>query len=261
MLAMNLSLLKLASILVILCVTLLAGLIPFKRRLSPSAARDFPIGEALAAGVFLGAALLHMLGEVSVPGGHGHGHAHGGDEVYPWPFLICGLSFLLLLFLEHLGSEVRHQKVDSNHAITLLTVIILCIHSLLAGAAVGIVSDFSAALILSAAILAHKWAESFALAVQLNKSGLSSNWRIGYFIIFALMTPLGILFGESVTLFHGDTAWPEMIFTALAAGTFLYIGTLHGLNNAPMIKRCCNLREFSFVIIGFLLMALVRVWA
>jgi hypothetical protein len=38
------------------------------------------------------------------------------------------------------------------------------------------------------------------------------------------------------------------------------LGTLHGLERCVMVERCCNLRDFSFVIIGFLLMASVAMY-
>jgi len=48
--------------------------------------------------------------------------------------------------------------------------------------------------------------------------------------------------------------------SALAAGTFLYLGTLHGLENATLVKPCCDLKRFYFVILGFGVMAVVAIW-
>ena len=47
---------------------------------------------------------------------------------------------------------------------------------------------------------------------------------------------------------------------AASAGTFLYLGTLHGLSRAVMVQQCCNLKQYTFVIIGFSLMAIVAIW-
>jgi zinc transporter ZupT len=110
------------------------------------------------------------------------------------------------------------------------------------------------------AIITHKWAESFAISIQLNKSTLSSKYAIMLFLSFALMTPLGIgigwYFGRDVS----THSLIDPILMAVSAGTFLYLGTLHGLERCVMVQRCCNLRDFSFVIIGFLLMAAVAVY-
>ena len=43
----------------------------------------------------------------------------------------------------------------------------------------------------------------------------------------------------------------DPILLSASAGTFLYLGTLHGLERCVMVERCCNLKDFSFVIIGF----------
>lgn len=45
----------------IFVVILLAGWYPFKKRIKDDRHIDFPVGETLATGVFLGAGLLHML--------------------------------------------------------------------------------------------------------------------------------------------------------------------------------------------------------
>lgn len=44
------------------------------------------------------------------------------------------------------------------------------------------------------------------------------------------------------------------------AGTFLLFGTLHGLASMPLIRRCCNQREFLAAALGFAVMAVVAVW-
>ena len=98
------------------------------------------------------------------------------------------------------------------------------------------------------------------MSVQLNKSSLRPTQSIFFFLIFAMMTPLGIYLGyyfgrgiETASLF-------DPILVATSAGTFLYLGTLHGLERCVMVERCCNLLDFSFVIIGFLLMASVAAY-
>jgi zinc transporter ZupT len=106
----------------------------------------------------------------------------------------------------------------------------------------------------------HKWVESFSLAVEVNKAKLSAKMRWLIFLIFSVMTPLGVCIGNQVSSGDALNGLREAIFTALSAGTFIYIGTLHGLTQSAMIKRCCNLREFVFVIFGFALMATVALW-
>lgn len=242
--------LKLFFALSILVVILLAGWYPFKKRLRKEEHFDFPVGETLATGVFLGAALLHMMPESNAL-------FHRMGYHYPFAYLITGSIFLLFLWLEHVGKELYHHNDASHPAFAILAWLMLSIHSLVLGTALGFSHEYSLVIMLFLAIITHKWAESFAIAIQLNKSSLTSRKSIALFLLFALMTPLGIFIGwfcghgvETNSLF-------DPILIAVSAGTFLYLGTLHGLERCVMVERCCNLRDFSFVIIGFLLMASV----
>tara|TARA_B100000508_G_scaffold98072_1_gene76951 strand:+ start:706 stop:1446 length:741 start_codon:yes stop_codon:yes gene_type:complete len=241
------------SILLILIVTLAAGAYPFVKKIRSAKKLDFPIGESLASGVFLGAGLIHMLGDSA----QGFIDAHVD---YPFAFLIAGVSFLFLLLLEHIGREMYEHNGAQSSAFAVLTLVMLSVHSFLAGAALGFSSSFSVFLVILLAILAHKWAASFALAVQLNKSQLRIKTSIMLFIVFALMVPLGILFGDAVMHRLHNMPLLQPIFSALAAGTFLYLGTLHGLKRAVMVEKCCNLNRFKYVMIGFTIMAVVAIW-
>lgn len=237
----------------IFIVILLAGWYPFKKRLKDDQHIDFPVGETLATGVFLGAALLHMLPEAS------NLFSQLGYS-YPFAFIITGAVFLVFLWFEHLGKELYHHHDASHPAFAILAWAMLSVHSVMLGAALGLAHHNSMIIMLFLAIITHKWAESFAIAVQLNKSSMSTNKSMIFFFIFSLMTPIGIYFGwyfghgiETNSIF-------DPILIAASAGTFLYLGTLHGLERCVMVERCCNLRDFSFVIIGFLLMASVAIY-
>lgn len=237
----------------IFIVILLAGWYPFRKRIKEETHVDFPIGETLATGVFLGAALLHMLPESSTLFKEMGYH-------YPFAFIITGAVFLLFLWFEHLGRELYHSKTTQLPTFALLAWTMLCIHSIMVGAALGLAHFNSVIIMLFLAVITHKWAESFAIAVQLNKSSLTTNQCLVFFFIFSLMTPLGIYIGwyfghniETHTVF-------DPILISASAGTFLYLGTLHGLERCVLVERCCNLRDFSFVIIGFLLMAAVAIY-
>lgn len=245
------------SILLILLITLVAGAYPFLKKIRREQGLDFPldfpIGESLACGVFLGAGLIHMLGDAA----QGFIALHYD---YPFAFLLAGSTFLILLLLEHIGREIYEHNGAQTSAFAILTLIMLSIHSFLAGAALGFSTSTSVFIVILLAILAHKWAASFSLAVQLNKSQLPIKTSIVLFAIFAVMVPSGIIFGDTVThrLHHMPLLQP--IFSALAAGTFLYLGTLHGLKRAVMVEQCCNLKRFKYVIIGFIIMAIVAIW-
>ncbi len=242
--------LKLFFAVSVFLVILLAGWYPFKKRKKNAESLDLPIGETLATGVFLGAGLLHMLPESAaefVQRGY----------TYPFAYLITGLVFLVFLWFEHVGRELYHHRKGNHPAFALLAWLMLSIHSLVLGAALGFSQEYSLVIMLFLAIITHKWAESFAIAMQLSQSSLSRLQSISLFLAFALMTPLGIYLGWY--LGHGVHTQTilDPILISISAGTFLYLGTLHGLEQCVMVERCCNLKYFSFVIIGFLLMGSV----
>lgn len=243
---------KILSVLLIAIVAGIGGVFPFLKN-KRSKINDFPLGQALASGVFLGAGLIHMLGDAA------EGFSQLGAQ-YPWAFFIAGAVILAFLFIEHLGREVlEHEGGNSGH-FAIMAFVMLSIHSFLVGAALGFSSQTSVVLLLLLAVLAHKWAASFALAVQMTKSAISKPVAMLLFVLFVTMTPLGIVFGSVVEHNVHLPGVFEPIFNAIAAGTFIYLGTLHGLSRAFMIEKCCNLKNFSFVIIGFALMAVVAIW-
>jgi zinc transporter 1/2/3 len=243
--------LKMLFALIILFVTIISGFYPFWKKQQTMVFQS-QIGEALAAGVFLGAGLIHMLGDSAAEFNAVH-------VAYPLAGLLCGATFLFFLLLEHIGKDIYHHQ-GSNNNFAILATIMLSIHSFLEGSALGVSGSILMSILIFLAIIGHKWAASFALAIQINKSNLSLKIGILLFTIFALMLPAGVIFGSLSRQYLTNYPLIEPIFTALAAGTFLYLGTLHGLERAVLVKDCCKLQAFSFVIIGFSLMALVAIY-
>ena len=227
-------------------VILISGWIPFYKKNKQNHHHE-SFNETIATGIFLGAALMHILPE-------SHELFVQQNVVYPYSYLIAGLTFLFFLWLEHLGKELYHNKI-TQHAFIGVAWIMLSAHSFIEGSALGLSQDISLLVMLFLAIISHKWAEGFAMAVQLNKSEQSTQTNYILFLFYALMTPFGILLGYHFN--HETLNLYSPISMAISAGTFLYFGTLHGLERCVMVQRCCNLKHFSFVILGFLFMAVV----
>lgn len=243
---------KILAIILIFLIALLSGIYPFFKRVTQKSF-NFQAGEALACGIFLGAGLLHMLADA------GRSFAVLG-YTYPFSFLLAGLTFLILLLLEHTGREIYEHQGEASPGFAVLACLMLSTHSFLEGAALGLSASFSVFLVIFLAILAHKWAASFALAVQITKTSLSIRSGLLLFLMFAVMTPLGIAVGSCVSQGIQAASLPTAVFSALAAGTFLYLGTLHGLSRSIMVDRCCNLANYLFVMVGFAIMAIVAIW-
>lgn len=246
-------LLKISLTLLVVGISLLAGRLAFRSDRSESTSLALGLGEAFAAGVFLGAGLIHMLGDADATF-----NAQGID--FPYAPLLCGAVLLLLLWAEHLGHLMAQRSGQSSHVLPLTAVAMLSIHSLLMGAAFGITTSFSLAMAVFVAVLAHKGAASFALGLELVRSAMPKTKQWQLFLFFVVMFPIGVGLGQAVS--HMTDAHPlvEASFSAVAAGTFLFFGTLHGLAASPLISRCCNAKEFAAAVAGFVLMAVVAIW-
>lgn len=244
---------KLAMLAAIFLMTIVSGFYPFFQKWKTTKVMNFPISESLAAGVFLSVSLIHMLGDAS-------GNFYRLNVKYPMAFLLAGCMFLFLLWLEHIGRELNTRKGEASGAFAVLATIMLSVHAFLMGVALGLIDKMSVAVVIFFAIIAHKWAESFSLAIQIHKSPFNFKKTLFLFGFFSLMTPLGILLGTSATTFFGNYPLLAPVFSSLAAGTFLYLGTLHGLEKATLIRQCCDLKRFYFVILGFAIMAVVAIW-
>ena len=179
---------------------------------------------------------------------------------YPYAMVSCGAVMLFLLWVEHLANHAAEQPDSNSRIVPTTAVLMLSVHSLLMGAAFGISTSVALTVVIFIAVLAHKGSASFALGLELGRSSFSriSAWRL--FLVFVVMFPLGALLGQSLSTASQAHPLVEASISSMAAGTFLFFGTLHGLASSPMIERCCNRREFAGAVAGFALMAVVAIW-
>jgi zinc transporter 1/2/3 len=92
---MDMLLLKLLALVLIFAVGMMSGMLPGRMDESGPGANRLTLGNAFAAGVFLGAALLHML-----PDAEEKYSALAVGTGYPLGALTCGFGFLILMVLE-----------------------------------------------------------------------------------------------------------------------------------------------------------------
>ena len=211
------------------------------------------LGNAFAGGVFLGAGLLHMLADSN----ENFAELMPSAD-YPIPSLIAGLAILFILGIDQLG-RARSQAVVTQSSTLLL--IVLSIHSLIAGLSLGLEKSMTASLAIFFAILAHKSAAGFSLGTSLVASGVSADVRRNHLLIFAFATPIGVALGGLMTTVMQDrhVQIAEMIFDGLAAGTFLYIALMDICREAfhEAFQRWLKLALAS---LGFIVMAIVALW-
>lgn len=260
---------KLILMLAVLLAGALGGALPLRATGELRAGRFLGWGNALAAGVFLGTGLIHML-----PDADAGWRALGWN--YPMAFGLATLAFVLMLLFEHVvlpesahqamhapsDDRFSHVEVDAHggfEAYAVLTA--LSIHSFVAGAALGAQAELAGALVIFAAIMVHKSTAGFALGVSLVRSGLPRRRSWELLAVFSAMTPLGIVIGALLgeALQGGARPIVESTLVALGAGTFAYVATMDILRDELMAPGG-RLSKWLMVFAGAALMALLAIW-
>ena len=256
---MNMLWLKILSLIIIFAIGLLAGLFPLNKGLSDKGKKRLILGNAFAGGVFLGAGLLHMLAD----GIENFNSLYAGVD-FPFPMLIAGAGFILILILDRSLSRDSHSHVHiekSGAATPVILFIVLSIHSIIAGASLGLEGAAISAMAIFFAIIAHKGAAGFSLGISLKQADYSRKRHTGTIMLFAAMTPLGVLLGTlfSALMSNDISSMFEMIFDCLAAGTFLYIAITEIISKIFNDTRN-TWTKLIFISAGFALMAVVAIW-
>jgi len=191
------------------------------------------------------------------------------DSDFPISHALAAVGFLVVLFIEEILFGKKHvAKADSSGEVSATEssayalVVILSVHSALAGAALGTEDTFSASLVIFLAIMAHKGAAGFALTLDFVNAGLSGVKSIRFLTLFASMTPLGIILGAGLDALlqdrHGRLF--EGLFDAIAAGTFLFVAIFEIITR-EFAKRQAMPVKFAALCAGIALMALIAIWA
>ncbi len=250
---------KILSVLIIFAAGLLAGITPTRIRVSQQGDRHLTWGNAFSGGVFLGAGLLHML-----PDARENFVAFAGDVDFPFPALICGAGFLLVLLLEKAalgGSEDVGRMSGERPVYPFVLCFILSIHSIIAGVSLGLEGTLASSIAIFIAIIAHKGAAAFALGISLRESDFPTSRHVKIICFFSTMTPLGVILGTVFsTMFSGKTdAAFEAVFDALAAGTFLYVAVVDIIEEV-FDRPHDRWLKVLLIMSGFGLMALIAIW-
>lgn len=222
--------------LVILLAALAGGALPLLSRRSD---RLLHLFIAFSTGIFLGVVFLHLLPQVAqmaqeglMDASHIHdGQAHGtdphgaGGPPHPgadvWFFVLLGVVGMYLL--EKLVIDAFDPSDLSRHVtVGYASMLGLCVHALTAGlglAAAGTRPELAGPMLVS--VVTHKLPESFSLTSVFMLAGFPARKILIIVVIFALMTPAGMLIGGWLTELLSDSG--IRVLTALAAGTFLFV--------------------------------------
>jgi zinc transporter 1/2/3 len=134
--------------------------------------------------------------------------------------------------------------------------IALSVHSFFEGFALGLSKSFETAFSIFLAILIHKGIAGMSLGISLVRTFPDDLTLCKWLVFsFAISSPVGIALGMSL---QNSDEIVEIIFTCMAAGTFVYIGcsevVVHefSLPGQRVIKLCAYLLGASIIILLWL---------
>lgn len=262
---------------VVAAVGLAGSLLPWILGRRVASNRVLALSDTFAGGILAGAGLIHLLGA-----GIDSFHAALPGLTYPLALLVAGVGFLLILLIEgvivagHAGHDapapqpasaaIQHEMDwhpggmgSVTHPVILL--VVLSIHSIILGLALGSQSALAGAVIVFLAIVAHKGAAGFALGVGYQRTGRTRRLALPQLSFFAAMTPLGIVVGASIgaVLTGGAGTLFEAVFDSLGAGTFLYIAMLDIIKN-EFDSPNHHAQKWLAAASGFAVMAILAIW-
>ncbi|MBN1924575.1 MAG: ZIP family metal transporter [Prolixibacteraceae bacterium] len=249
---------KIISVVLIITAGITGGIIPMGKKVAKGGNR-LTFGNAFAGGVFLGAGLMHLL-----PDAMENFSSLKLNSDFPFAALICGLGFIFILALERVIARKESAEIlsSSKNKFPLILLIVLSIHSIIAGMSLGLETTILSGTVIFIAIIAHKGSASFALGVNLVNDNINKKLIIKTILFFSIMTPVGIVIGTVLDNIESSSTslWFEAIFDSLAAGTFLYIAVLEIINDV-FANGKFRYQKFGFLLIGFLLMAFIAIYA
>lgn len=117
---------------------------------------------------------------------------------------------------------INDKKSKCCNMTPFILMIALSVHACFEGLALGLQTNLTSALSIMLAIFIHKGAAASALGISLVKA-FPNDFRMVRWLmfVFSSATPLGIAIG---ILASGAGEIVDVIFSSLAAGTFVYIG-------------------------------------
>jgi zinc transporter ZupT len=144
-------------------------------------------------------------------------------------------------------AEIHEPKFNP---VPYVILVVLSIHALLAGFAVGADDEDQQAAILLGALSIHKFTAAVSLAIVFIKANLS-RWRsLQMTMAFSLSTPIGIGAGMALLSAGSSESILPSVFMAIGSGTFLYIGTLETLVDEFVESHAHRYQKFAAYFVG-----------
>lgn len=228
----------------------------WSRRLTKQSSdgRVLSLANCFAGGVFLAAGLIHVL-----PDAQAQLATVFPSMDYPLFGLLATASFALMVIIDQIGRRGAGENQSVVSAAILF--LVLSIHSLITGFALGLEDQSVTAIALLIAVLAHKGTASFALGLKISPVSRQTGQFFGRMLAFSLTTPAGVLLGLWMLNRLSGSNGPliEGVFDALAAGTFLYVAVFEILSQEFKDRGGAIAKSIAMVL-GAALMAVVALW-
>ena len=141
------------------------------------------------------------------------------------------------------------DKNDKNTLTPYILLMALSLHGIFEGIALGVLNNNSECIILFIAIIAHKWAESFALGISFYNAGIQTKIFIEMLTIFTFFTPVGILIRM---YFYKSGLVIEGIMLSISSGTFIYVSTSEVIVEEFSSKGSKHIKFWCYLMGGFL---------
>ena len=150
-------------------------------------------------------------------------------------------------------NKEEHYFTPTSTMTPYILLIALSLHGLFEGSALGVMKTMKNTIFLLLAILAHKWAESFALGISFYKSGTEKGTFIKMIVLFSLFTPFGILIG---LIFSGAGVLIQGILLSISGGTFIYVSASEVIVEEFSISKYKYWKYIFYLLAGILVAVL-----
>ncbi|KAH0787856.1 ZIP Zinc transporter family protein [Histomonas meleagridis] len=249
--------------------------------------------ESMACGVFLGAGLTHLLNDAFEEFGKLN------YIRYPVAPAVTIISFFLLTiveffsFSEHDARALRNKALNMNQkknlfsednceedesdedsniskelkktfkkmaGATISLYVIMAIHSIVEGIALGIMTKRSSLIAIFCAIVGHKPVEAFSLSLILLKDNPSKIIFWVLVCLYSLCSPIGIIAAHFLGSHSGYLALG--LIASFSAGTFLFVAChewTEMLSQKSIINCCEKIWHLFFFGLGVLWMLLIAI--
>lgn len=235
------------NIVVLMATAIFGGLLAFRFKLSDK--KNFDLALAFSGAYLFGITLVHIIPELFVS---------SSSPFRAGVFLLAG--FFIQVLLEYLTSGVEHghlhlPKDEHQHSTGMAVSLLvgLFIHSVLEGTLLGQANHHEhSSMPLLLGITFHKIPAAFAMMTVLLCQYKKLKWPILFLLIFAMASPLGVLFRGTIDI---GKEGGEILF-ALVGGSFLHISTTIVFESSPQHKL--KIKRLFFSVLGAFFAILVQ---